>query len=279
MDKLAWNYDQFSSDSHSDTDSASVPSRNRTRKRQQRQLPPPPNLATSANISSIPIPIPIPNSSSTTTEEQYLIHIHIPVSTSTLQSFVPTLFSQARLCMISQPIKAALTPIPLENLHISLSRATKVHSRLVPHLTSSLHSCLSTFKQPEQPLVIHSNPLKSYLSADGHRLYIAARVTHCENMIIALIHIVNDVFRKFDLPPHFRDPQPHMSFAYTDVLNIASVFTNNSDNNNNNNSGNNSNILNPKKLCVDFDKVVCHVGKSKYIFNLNNNIKKRKKHS
>lgn len=175
---------------------------------------------------------------------------------------------QARLAMVGQPIKAALTAVP--HLHVSLSRATTMPSRDIHSLVHALRVHISRIA----PAPIHiCRAVRAFISGNGHRVYIAAPAiavapdgddvkNKFDDVLLRLIDAVNAAFELCNLPPHFTTPQPHMSFAWTENLNIEPVF------NALQSEYAPSMLTKTENIGIDVNTVVCDIGKSRYTFTL-----------
>lgn len=187
--------------------------------------------------------------------DRFLVHVHIPVTHPELRAFTNKLMGLTRLALVGQPIKASFTPVP--DPHVSLSLATTIQSQEVHQLLHALRQHICCLSQTT--IRIHSS-LRSFLSGDKSRVYVAAPVTATTNakkgnnnpdFLIRLIHAVNAAYASCGLPPHYATPIPHMSFAWTDLLEIESILKDPSD----------VSLSKQGSICMDAKFVMCSIGK------------------
>lgn len=200
------------------------------------------------NMSFLPSVVPhsIP-------EERYLVHVFVPIHHPQLASFSRILMGSARLKLVGAPTKPTLTP--LHHFHITISRPCTIPAELITPLVTHLRKILSSIPQFSIDI---SNAVKPFLNKNQNRLYIAAPVSHVDTEhTLQLIHATSKVFRSHALPPFFPDPQPHISFAWTDSTHAMSLFQSPSTT---------TNV--ESALEVKVSRVVCSIGKMNYDIKL-----------
>lgn len=172
---------------------------------------------------------------------RFLLHVRIPVvspiSSSSSEScpvrdFLRVLEARTRLRMVGQPVKASLNAV-VHDLHISLSRPTLVPQDDVHAILSALRTAISTVPFAR---VCVANDIIALPGGNGRKLFFAAPVVRdpyspghhnssgASNLALVLIQKINNVFRSFNLPTHFAQPKPHLSFAWTDSLDVSPLF-------------------------------------------------------
>lgn len=185
-------------------------------------------------------------------EDRFLVHVFFPISHSHLQSFVKILMGQARLRMVGSPLKASLNS--LEHFHVSLSRPATIRSNMIHDLVCDLRKAVSQCDAGsfdlEQDVIALQNKNK-------HRLFLASPLSNAaaSSLPIQLINKISEVFVKHGLPRFFEDPRPHMSFAWTETIEVQPLFKE------------------PRResqtgLQVDVKEVSCTIGKSRFNFAL-----------
>lgn len=253
-----------------------------------------PEASATASSGMIPIPqratlpavLPLRGDGS---RPRFLLHVQIPIPSSTtalpsscapscpVQAFVRYLESRTRLRMVGHHVKASLTSVN-HQFHISLSRPVFVSCDDVHSVMSALRTAVSDV--PRATVCLAANVI-ALLNGKGRRLFFAAPVVSspCErksgpadkNLALVLIDVINSVFRKHRLPTHYEHPIPHLSFAYTETLDVLPLF--HTDNHAANAhptlaSGSTSPGTNVPSLSVDVSAITCTVGKSRYTFKL-----------
>lgn len=223
------------------------------------EAPPSPDGLTSSDFShqkrqrsTVDMPVVI---STTAPERGVLIHVHVPVQHKSIKCFVATLIGEARLKMVGSCLKTPLTE--LQEYHVSISRPTIIPSSHIASLLKGIHSVVS---QCQHGHINIQCGVQAFLSNKSKRLFLAAPViTRTSNVIMMLIEKISRLFEERNLPPFFADPKPHMSFAWTEMIDILPLY-------------NTPNISSPPHadLTMSVNKVICTVGNSNYYFTLAN---------
>lgn len=207
-----------------------------------------------------------------------LLHLSIPVTHPSLPQTVNHLLGQARLAMVNRSVKASFTT--LSTFHISISRPTIIPSSKIPEVVAHLRHAISNL--PSAPLSIQ-HCVRAFESKNKRRVYVAAPVASVVEgdvpglAVFHLIDVVNRVFSSFNLPPHFDDPKPHMSFAWTDNMDILPLFESSETVIT---SSKQAPILPtpcPDSIQIDVRTVSCTMGASCYNFMLRNTTNQRNK--
>lgn len=154
-------------------------------------------------------------------QDRYLVHVFISVSDPMVASFVSSRLAQARGELVGCPVKASFHA--LDDFHISLTRPTTVCAAQISELVRILaRACC---RRPGGFVELDAD-IVALPSQNGHRLYIAAPVsTSCaEKTVIPLIRCLDKAYSKLGLPSFFEEPRPHMSFAWTENLDVLPVL-------------------------------------------------------
>lgn len=189
-------------------------------------------------------------------EDKFLVHVYLPLAHPSLDSFVRKLMGIARLRLTGRPVKATFTE--LTDLHISIARPVTIREAqilgLVGDLATAVRNCTAV------QIGIQST-VEGFASSNGHRVFVAAPLTRetGNKVVEGLIKAVDAVYERWGLPLFFQDPKPHMSFAWTEKVEVLAKFA----------SGVSPHpIEDAKGLEVFVDKVECSIGKSKYYFTM-----------
>lgn len=190
-------------------------------------------------------------------EDSFLVHVFLPVTHSRLDAFVNRLMGMARLRLTGGKVKAPFKP--LIDFHVSVARPVAIREAQIRGLVADLRNAVSRCSSVR--LAIQAK-VEGFASANGHRVFVAAPLTKSAGSTVArgLIKAVDSVFEKHKLPTFFKDPRPHMSFAWTDVVDVLPQF-----------SGVHSALgvsAEEDVLELFVNKVVCSIGKSNYYFTL-----------
>ena len=164
--------------------------------------------------------------------------------------------SQTRLQMVGQPIKASFIELP--DYHVSISRPVTIRYARIPQLINDLKQFLHGCKGFE--LLIHSH-VTGFLNSNLRRLFVAAPVS-CSadtNPLLHLVKVVENVFEQHELPGFFKNPKPHVSFAWTEATDVYPLYRD---------YRNTLDGETEKCLRVNIRKAVCTIGKSSFNFPL-----------
>lgn len=227
----------------------SSPDRLPTRPPPPRELNERPVVKRRRVAGALPAVVPVLRS-----EERYLVHLRLPIVHTALGDFVKRLLGQARLGLVGGKVKAAFTQ--LEDLHVSVSRPATVRSELIGVLVSDLNKALA---RCEQLTVAIRRCVVSFSAKNQRRLFVAAPLTKdaADTVVTNVITLIDKVFERHGLPVFFEDPKPHMSFAWTESVEVEKKFTERAQ------CTTEENVLE-----VPVNKVVCSIGKSVYYFTL-----------
>lgn len=239
-----------------------------------------------AQTVALPPVLPLPAGQS---RNRFLIHLHIPIPSSDsalaaaspapcpVRSFVRYLESRTRLRMVGHPVKASLISVN-HQFHISLSRPVFVSCDDVHSVVAALRSAISNVLRGTVRLAANVIALPN---GKGRKVFFAAPVVGSllngntsakdKNLALTLIDVINSVFCKHKLPPHFERPIPHLSFAYTETVDILPLFNVDTRDSGTSAALASNSALSEKDvptLPVNVSSVMCSVGKSRYRFNL-----------
>lgn len=215
-------------------------------------LPPPPNGLLS-NATPEKLPPVVPHQSR---EDKYLVHVCLPIDLNVMSTFTKGLMSQTRLRMVGQPTKASFTE--LSDYHVSISRPVTIRYARIPQLIDDLKKSLYGVNSFE--LLVH-NHVTGFLNSNLRRLFVAAPVS-CSadsNPLLQLVKIVDNIFRQHELPVFFKNPKPHVSFAWSEVTDVYHLY-----------KDYRNTLDRDSKPClrVNIRKAVCTIGKSSFNFPL-----------
>lgn len=232
------------------------------------------SLLTKKQRSSTPLmPEPSTHHLSLSKPETFIAHIHIPVCDKRVEhELLRKANAITRLRFVNRIPKPILTPISLTDLHVSVARATPVMSVDVGRLVNELRRRIA--KVDAGFFALRPHQVEAFKSQKGEqngtgRVFVAMRATG--TVLFNLIDAINETFVSCGLPPHFDEPKPHMSFAWSDVDETLNII---------NSPVSEGSTLAVKSLynadkhgCQDVEikvhYVVCNISKSSYTFNLN----------
>lgn len=189
-------------------------------------------------------------------EDKFLVHVYLPVAHPKLDAFVRRLMGMARLRLTGGKIKAAFTP--LTDFHVSIARPVAIPEAQIRGLVADLANAMRHCSRVQ--IGIRSS-VKGFASGNGHRVFVAAPLTTAtgRGVVKGLINAVDTVYETRGLPVFFEDPKPHMSFAWTEVIDTLLEFRENDST---------PSVGEEDVLDLFADKVECSIGMSKYYFIL-----------
>lgn len=195
-------------------------------------------------------------------KDRFLVHICLPVNHLKMDEFVKRLLGRARLRLVGKKAKTGFTM--LQDLHVSVARPTLVREAsikaLVKELRESLADCGSVHIALQAGVV-------GFCNGSRRRMFVAAPLTResGDEIVQKIVRVVDGVYQNFKLPPFFEDPKLHMSFAWTEKVDVLPAFSDNEALREDNNGHDG--------LIVSVDKARCSIGKLNYYFTLNHAIR------
>lgn len=189
-------------------------------------------------------------------EDKFLVHLYLPIVHQHVDAYVKRLMGQARLRLTGGKIKAAFTP--LTDFHVSIARAVAIRESQIRDLVAGLNRALRN--RPRVSLTLRPK-VEAFLSGNNRRLFVAAPIAPGEGKeeVEDLIKRVDKAYHKRELPVFFEDPRPHVSFAYTEIVEVQSRFCEVEAIPDSADEG---------SIQVVVNNVECVIGKSKYYFPL-----------
>lgn len=159
-------------------------------------------------------------------KDQFRVLVFLPLPDPAVApafgAFLNRLSARARLLLVGAAHKPALHGLP-HGLHVSLSRAGSLHSGQIKPLLSGLREATSGVGCGSLTL---TDSLVALPGQVGERCYVGATVEkECEPQITALVRQVDAALASVGMPPFFEEPNYHMSFAWTDGMEVQRLLT------------------------------------------------------
>lgn len=189
--------------------------------------------------------------------DNFLVHVGIPVEHPRRDEFVRRLLAKARLRMVGNTVKTGFCAV--NDFHISVAKPVTIREAIIPSLVSDLRHKLSNCGS----LDIELRPgVQGYINGSKRRVFIAAPLTEQTSEIVVrkLVMLVDGVFKKYGLPPFFDEPKLHMSFGWTEKVDVLPQFLNT--------NALDNDAIGHQSLQFTAKRVKCSIGKSIYFLPL-----------
>lgn len=185
--------------------------------------------------------------------EQFLVHVQLPIVHDGAQAFFRKRMGECRLRLVGDGTKASFSE--LTEFHVSVARPGKVRPEQIGTLVKDLGEALADCKTVS---VLLRGSIVGFLNGNGRRLFLAAplRQDAADVIVKNVVRNVDRVFYRHGLPLFFDKPRLHVSFAWTECVDVARSFPEMEVS------------MDEEVLEVTVDKVACSIGKSNYWFTL-----------